>query len=309
MRTILLASLAALGACASTPEPAPTPMTSARAASLADGGVPSTAAACLTRYSYRWLDVQFDCPTEHVGGDPDHWVTSCAVPAGFGSLTPLDLHGLGAPPLRYEATSEAGLLLHEVIDLLPGQSLGYVPEHDVSYVYDAQQRLAERIASDVNGVEIDHLVVGPRDAAGNPQSMALTTLPLVVYGVTYPATAHVATVYGYDADGRLVTDHKTFSDGVAFYDETIHYDDAALRRDRVVIVDVSGEIHETGPGYNTTHELTDAEGRLRELDHTTAGDVAPSVLTYHYDDRSRLTSTIATRDGFTETVDYIYECP
>lgn len=280
-------------------------MTTARAADLADGGVPSTASACLARYSYRWLDLQIDCPTEHVGGDPDHWVTSCAIPAGFGSL---DLHGRDVPPLRYEATSEAGFLLHEVIDMPPGLRLGYVPAHDVSYVYDAQHRLAERIALDVNGVEINHIVVGPRDAAGNPQSTAFTTLPLVVYGVTFPATAHSTHVYRYDANGRLVTDQGTFSDGVAFWDETVHYDDAALRRDRLVIFDVSNEIHVTGPGYNTTHELTDAGGRLLQLDHTTDGDT-PYVVDYHYDDRSRLTRTIATRDGFTETVDYIYECP
>jgi hypothetical protein len=67
----------------------------------------------------------------------------------------------------------------------------------------------------------------------NQPSIAVATLPLVVYGVTFPATAHIAHAYSYDANGRLVADHGTFSDGVAFWDETVHYDDAALRRDRV----------------------------------------------------------------------------
>jgi hypothetical protein len=285
-------------------------MPSASASNLGDGSVPSTAAACLTRYSYRWLDLRIDCPTEHVGGDPDHWVTSCAIPDGFASL---DLHGLEVPRLRYEATAEAGKMVHELIDLPPGLHLGFIPGHDVSYIYDSQRRLAEIVKLDVNDVEFYDLVVGPRDAAGNPLSIAITVPPIVsrTDGTPFPATAHVAHAYGYDAIGRLVVDHGTFADGVQFWDETIGYDDAALRRDHVIIVDDSAEVHDgTGPGYNTTHEFLDASGHVLELAHTTPGDDAPYVVDYHYDGQSRVSSQIIMSvDGFSAAIDYIYECP
>src|SRR5262245_4107717 len=111
MRTILLTVLA-LGACTSPPQapPAP-PMPSALLKEVVDSTVPSTAAACVTRYSWPQVGLQFDCPTEHVGGDPFHWVMSCAIPADFDAQR---LHALGSPPVRYEASSdETGHLLHE----------------------------------------------------------------------------------------------------------------------------------------------------------------------------------------------------
>jgi hypothetical protein len=308
MRTILLASLAVLGACASDPVTPPPPMPSARAESFVDGAVPSTAGACITRYTYPSLDLQFDCPTERVGGDPDHWVTTCAMPDGFGSV---DLHGQGHPLLRYEATAEAGRLLHELIDYAPGLHPGFIPWHDASYVYDSQHRLAELIRRDATDAEVYHLVIGPRNAGGAPLSMMVTVPPLTFYGVTYPATAHEALAYSYDPSGRLVADQGTFADGVKYWDETISYDDASLRRDHVIIVDTSAEIHDGGgPGYNTRHEFLDATGHLIELDAQTPGDPGPYVAVYRYDDQSRVSAQINTStDGFIEKVDYIYECP
>ncbi|HEY6179711.1 MAG TPA: hypothetical protein VIX73_34890 [Kofleriaceae bacterium] len=309
MRTILLASLA-LGACASDPAtPPPRPMPSARAQDLVDGDVPSTAAACLTRYTFRWLDLQIDCPTELVGGDPDHWVTSCAIPDGFASL---DLHGLGNLLLRHEATAEAGQLLHELIDYPTGLHLGFIPWHDVSYVYDSQHRLSEMISIDPTGTLQSDLVIGPRDAAGNPLSM-MVSVPPYVYpptGETFPATAHITHVYGYDAGGRLITDQGRFGDGVKFWDETVSYDDAALRRDYVIIIDDSAEFHDGGgPGYNTRHEFLDDAGRLLEGAYTTPGDPTPFVVDNRYDGQSRLSSQIRMSvDGHSETIDYIYEC-
>jgi hypothetical protein len=307
MRTILLASLAALGACASDPEPTAPPMPSARATNVADGSVPSTAAACLTRYSYPWLGLQINCPTEHVGGDPDHWVMTCAIPAGFGSQS---LHDMPIPTLRRETTADAGQLLHEVIDMPPEVRLGYISGHDVSYVYDAQHRLAEIIQLDAGGTQLSHLVVGPRDPLGNPASIAIDGQPLAFNGVTYPATARRVYMYSYDDVGRLVTDEARFDDGVKFWDESISYHDRSLRRDRLVIVDIGTETHDgTGAGHNTSHELLDSAGHLLEVDGMVAGDPGPYVVGYRYDLHGRVSTQITTRSGFTAKIDYIYECP
>jgi hypothetical protein len=280
-------------------------MPSARTAELLDGAVPSTAAACQTRYSYLWLGLRIDCATERVGGDPEHWVTTCADPP---DVRPIGMRSFMPPPLRYEATADAGYLLHEVTDSPPDLNIGPVPAHDVSYVYDSQHRLTEKLARDVNGVEISHFVIESRDDLGNPLLITIDVPPESFNGVVYPATAHMTHTFSYDAHGRLSADQATYSDGFKFLDETVSYDDAALRRDLVIIVD-SETVDSGGPGTNTTHELLDANGRLIELIHTRPGDSTPVVVDYRYDDQSRLTTRITTFEGVTATVDYIYECP
>jgi hypothetical protein len=308
MRTILLVSLAALGACASDPEPPAPPMPTARADNLPDGTAPATTAACLTRYTYPWLGLRIDCSTVDVGGDAHHRVMSCAIPADFGSL---NLHGLSFPLLRHETTTDdRGFFLHELVDVPPGLHLGYVPGHDVSYVYDGLHRLAEIIQLDATDAEVYHLVVGPRDDVGNPVSLTIDVLPLAPFGVPLPATAHLAHAYTYDAHGRLIGDEGRYADGVKYYDETISYADAALRRDHVVLVDVSGETHDgSGPGFNSAHEFLDRAGHVLLVDRTVAGDPGPLVVGYRYDRHERLSTQTVTRSGFTMKVDYIYECP
>jgi hypothetical protein len=180
----------------------------------------------------------------------------------------------------------------------------------VGYTYDSQHRLTERVHHDVDGAEIYHLVVGPRDDEGNPLSMTVTQPPVVLFGVPLPATGHTTFTFSYDDLGRLVTSRRTFADGVVFVDETISYDDVELRRDHVVIVDGSEEFgHGTGPGYNTMHEFLDATGRLLEVTGTVAGDSGGYAVDYRYDESSRMSKMIAARNGKMVTVDYMYECP
>jgi hypothetical protein len=90
----------------------------------------------------------------------------------------------------------------------------------------------------------------------------------------------------------------------------VSYADAARRRDHVVLVDLSGELHDgTSRGFNAAHEFLDPAGRLLQVNRTIAGDSGPLVVNYRYDLRGRLSTEITTRSGFTMKVDYIYECP
>jgi hypothetical protein len=309
MRTILL-SLTTLGAaCATTPDPDAPPMESARASDLTIGAVPSTAAACLTRYTYPWLALRIDCATVHPGGDSGHWIMTCAVPAGFATQ---DTHRLERPPARYEATADAhGHLLHEAITPSLGPREADALPHDVTYAYDGDHRLTEIVQRDGAGAETLRLVVGARDADGNPLAAALTVRPLAPFGVPFPATAQIAHAYRYDDHGRLVADVGTYADGVVFYDEAIAYDDRALRRDRAIVVDLSGEIPGAGgPGRNARHELLDPAGRPLLTSQTTAGDPGPQLVAYRHDAEGRPLTTVTTRpDGFLGVVDYIYACP
>jgi YD repeat-containing protein len=311
MRTILLTSL--LGACTSragSPDPVPArPMPTATVADVGNPDVPSTAAACVTRYSYPSLGLVVGCTTEHVGGDPLHWVTSCALPADRSGP---ESHNAVVPPDRYEATADAnGHLLHEVIDDMPTIPYGYHAPHDVVYTYDDQHRLAELVQRDTSGAVIFDLVVGARDGDGNPLAITSTQIPFAPEGPPHPATGQTARTFSYDALGRLVADTATWGDGVTYWNETISYDDADLRRDASVVVDLTSEFHDGGgPGLNLTHDFFDADGNLLEEDHTVAGDSAPSVFVDRYDDLARLTQTITTQlDSFVYTIDYIYECP
>lgn len=305
MRIILL-SLTTLGAaCATTPDPEPEEMASARASDLVVGTVPATAAACVTRYTYPWLALRIDCATT---GDPSHWVMTCALPAGFANV---ETHRLERPPARYEATADAqGNLTHEVIDRVYGPHEAQVLPHDVTYAYDGEGRLAELTQRDASNGELLHLVVGARDGLGNPLAATLAVPPLAPRGVPFPATAQITHAYRYDASGRLTGDVGTYGDGVAFYDEAIRYDNAARRRDRTIVVDLSREVPDAGPGHNSRHELLDAAGRALLTTQTTEGDAAPQLTAYRYDAQGRATTTVTTRpDGFVGVVDYIYACP
>lgn len=308
MRTILLAAVAVLGACATDPElpPAP-PMPTGHTAVISDGSVPSTEAACLTRWRYPADDIQFDCSRTLVDGDPDHWVQTCNVPPGLG----VDgFHGLTIPAARHEATTEDGFYLHELIELA-SMPTNYIPWRDVSYVYDSQHRLTEVQSVAPNGVDRSDVVIGPRDAQGNVLAIQASGPALVdpVTGQVYPATAHSSAVFQYDEHGRLVADQSVYSDGWKFWDETIGYDDRARRRDRAIIVDLSGEISEGGgAGLNTQHEFVDPAGRVLTISYTRP-DGPSAFVVYRYDDQSRVSSKIVTiPGGFSSTTDYVYEC-
>jgi hypothetical protein len=274
---------------------------------LNEGQVPATEAACRTRWRYPKDGIQIDCSTALVDGDPDHWVTSCNVPPGLGDD---GFHGLTVPPVRYEATAEDGFFLHEQIDLA-SMPTNYIPWRDVTYSYDSQHRLTEIVRVAPDGVTRADLVVGARDAQGNVLSFEVAGPPLrhPVTGQVFPATAHISHPLQYDSHGRLAADQGFYSDGWKFWDETIHYDDRARRRDRTIIVDDSGEIHDSGgAGLNTQHEFVDPAGRVLTISYTQP-DGPSEFVVFRYDDQSRVSSKIATvPGGFSSTTDYIYEC-
>lgn len=281
-------------------------MPSAQSVSVVDGSVPSTAAACRTRYRYPGFDIQIDCATALVDGDAGHWVTSCNVPPGFGQD---GFHGLQIPPLRYEATAEDGFFLHEQIDLA-SMPTNYVPWRDVSYAYDSQHRLTEISKIAPNGVDTFDLTITARDAQGKLLAFDVTGPPLTdPMGQVFPTTAHSSHACQYDDLGRLVADQGQYDDGWKFWDETIRYDDRARRRDHTIIVDDSGETHDgTGPGLNTQHEFLDRSGQLLTASYTNPGGPLTTVV-YRYDDQQRVTSRIVTiSGGLSSTTDYIYEC-
>jgi YD repeat-containing protein len=300
---MLACTLVTLGACAVDPvAPDEPPMPSARRTSgeMADAEFAS-APACLTRYRYPALGVTFDCRTALVGGDPQHFVTTCPVP-----VTPeTQWH----PPDRDEVELDArGHVVHELTTFqVPlGGGIGH-PVEDTVNVYDAAGELQERTVTDGAGTVYSHSTVVDRDAARQPLHVSITVQPLTI-NRTYPATAQTTGTYGYDHLGRLNKVQFVYPTiGFRYYDRTITYDERARRRSYMTIVDMSGVSPDLGgPAANPAYDLLDAEGRV--LEYGALRDPGGAFVDYRYDPQGRLVSEV--HSGHTEAlaINYVYDC-
>lgn len=310
MRKLLALTIVILGACKVASDPPGPPMPSARG-STADMGFDSVQippAACITRWYYATLDITIDCSSVFVDDDPHHYVTSCPVPASVNSV-----YYLHPPDTDEVELDAAGQLVHQVSswDHPPN---GNSSLEDTVYVYQADGHLQETTYTNEKGLWA-HSVVTSRDARGQPLTVSTDKQPDELDGHTYPATTHIADVYGYDELGRLETAQFTFTAvNALFFDRTITYDDAARRRSYLTIVDFSA-IDPTGggPGDNHAYELLDNNDLVIEFGNTRPGE-SPFHVNYRYDDQGRLVSE--THNGgwdpyhiYPLTKSYIYDCP
>jgi hypothetical protein len=305
MRTTLLPALAllgALGACTDVVTPPQhhpaSPLPSARRSQVADEGVVPPP-ACLTRWDFPDLGVQFDCPTTLVDGNPHHYVTTCPVPPAF----------VDRLPDRDEVElDDAGHIAHEIsVYTYPPESNAIGPYNDVVSTYDAAGRLADRLATDGAGKTYSHWVVTERDASGRPLTVSIHQQPLVISDVVYPAIEISEFRYSYDPTGRLIEEQWWLTSlNQLFEDRTIAYDDVGLRRTYAYEFNSTGVIPPGGISHGNQYDLFDDAVNLVEHGSNYPQDVA----VYRYDEQGRLVSSIDSREYFpTVTQSFIYDCP
>jgi len=302
MRTLLL-PLPLMLACGTTPPPpdAP-PIPTAKAEQMPDLGV-APPPACLTRYRYSELGITFDCPTTFVGGDPHHYVTTCQPPAAANPY-------YFPPPDRDEIELDAGgRLVHEV-QTYATPPAGWHAVDDAVRVYTDDGQLQELTVRDGAGIELFHRQVDSRDAAGRPVTVSLRQIPLEIGGVSFPETGASQGALAYDDGGRLIDEafHYT-STGHLYYDRSVSYDDAALRRDYALFADLTGVLPGAGHADTTLgYEQLDAADNILETAHLSD---PPSYFDYRYDEQGRVVTSVWTEQerSLGRVIQYIYDCP
>lgn len=315
MRTLLLL-LVLSSACTTADDPSPPARRMPSASATVGGGPPERSPWCQTRYDYPSKDVHLTCQTSFVNGDPHHYVTACpdvATPKGHAFPTTLSYAG---PRVSEEILLDAaGNVLRESWTThdswyTAGETL--TNGLTTSYTYDPQGRLVESKSAITSGVLVSDSIVDQRDSDGRILGISSTMQPITIYGITYEGTAHERTElrYGPD-DGRLAEVISSYQpSGNVRYDRTIHYDDAALRRDYFTTVDIHGEVPGAGgAGHSISYEVVDPSGHVIEFMNQASEADPASFLDIRYDDDGRLVTAISTYLGETAIASYIYDCP
>ena len=298
-----------LAACGDTGGPEPSTFLLPSVDPMADG-VPGanvavdfdTNAACIIRYDFAGDDVDIECRTERVNGDPSHWIRTC----------PEHSHDSPFWLLEEFQLDESGRTVFERhISINPSAN------YSAETTYDELGRLVRRVSSGV--VSGDRIfTVDAFDDAGRPLH-ATDKGPDWVYPYegTLPGTGNQFANYAYDAHGRLTfREFRFVSNGAAWWSETIAYDDAARRRNGQVILDTSSvDPGSPLPGVNGGYDLFDAEGRLVEQYWSRSSD--PRVRddwtsTYRYDEQGRLLTETFDFESYGSRTQYvshhIYDC-
>ncbi|HEV7554215.1 MAG TPA: hypothetical protein VGO00_02105 [Kofleriaceae bacterium] len=300
MRTIWI-SLLALAACGDNDlVTAPvSPMPSAPVEGVQAGRVPQP--ACMTRYSLGGR-APLECRLSLVDGDATHYITTCTIDPSYVGLN------YYLPPVTDEIQlTPSGMLQHEVTQFLGSVSDNY---QDATYTYDDSGQMIEALAVDRNGVTTFDSVVTQRSADGQPAAIAITESPLEFEGITYPATAHRSVDLTYDSNGRLIESVDSFQpSGTIFFDTSITYDDAALRRAYADYSDLQALVPDAGPpGTLHAFDILDANGNVLERGSDDGDGDASTV--FIYDDQDRVIEVSTSDPVFpSQTVDYIYDCP
>jgi len=300
MRTIWI-SVFAMGACGDGSGgtlPAP-PMPAARLDSMPVDS-PAPQPACYVRYGYP-SHAPIECRLAFTGGDPDHYVTTCDPPDDA-----VRALGLATPALSDDVELDtSGRIVHELVQY-PYTGLQDGVYQDITWTYDNAGRMLDRVTTNAAGTDIHDIVVSNRTANGDPASLAITQVPFSFGGTSYPSTANETLSYSYDGFGRVVDALATFHPSEAvFFDMSIEYEDAALRRNYVTYSDLQAAVPVAGPpGTVTSYDLVDEAGRILERG---GGDY---VVDNRYDDAGRVIDTIVTTTtGQFQTIDFVYDCP
>jgi hypothetical protein len=250
---------------------------------------PRAGSECALRYDFAGESSDVECQTEHIGGSPLHWITTCPA------------HDWVATEQEVELDADGRMVLFRQQG--PGDT-----QDNFSYTYDASGRL----------VQLGAMTFDQFDAGGHPVHATYHGADwLGVDDKPIPGTGDEAGAFAYDANGRLVSIAWTLThfDSV-YFSETIAYDDAARTRNYEVIIDARVVFPETGVGHNGGYDQFDAAGNIVEhywfRPPAQEGEHDDDLTDYVYDESGRLLTHTFTVRGFRGPASYvahhIYDC-